>query len=91
MTGEGLSDLKTRIELRARELLPREDVVALNRRQAVQLDEANSALARAGEAVELVFVAEELRLARAAFDRFTGRNGVEEVLDALFSRFCLGK
>jgi tRNA modification GTPase len=38
-----------------------------------------------------VLIAEDLRLARSAFDRLTGRAGVEEVLDALFSRFCLGK
>ena len=36
-------------------------------------------------------IAECLRLARSAFDRLTGRAGVEDVLDALFSRFCLGK
>jgi len=40
---------------------------------------------------DLVLIAEGLRSARAAFDRLTGRAGVEEVLDALFSRFCLGK
>jgi len=39
----------------------------------------------------LVLVAEELRRARIAFDRLTGRAGVEDVLDALFGRFCLGK
>jgi tRNA modification GTPase len=38
-----------------------------------------------------VLIAEDLRLARNAFDRLTGRAGVEDVLDALFSRFCLGK
>ena len=38
-----------------------------------------------------VLVAEELRIARAAFDRLTGRAGVEDLLDALFGRFCLGK
>ena len=29
--------------------------------------------------------------ARVAFDRITGRAGVEDLLDALFGRFCLGK
>ena len=29
--------------------------------------------------------------ARDAFSRLTGQAGVEEVLDALFGRFCLGK
>ena len=36
-------------------------------------------------------LAEDLRAARLAFDRLTGRAGVEDVLDALFGRFCLGK
>ena len=40
---------------------------------------------------DLVLAAESLRAARVAFDRLTGRAGVEDVLDALFSRFCLGK
>jgi tRNA modification GTPase len=38
-----------------------------------------------------VLLAEELRLARLAFDRLTGRAGFEDVLDTLFGRFCLGK
>jgi tRNA modification GTPase len=41
--------------------------------------------------VDVLLVAENLRSARNAFDRLTGRAGVEDVLDALFSRFCLGK
>ena len=45
----------------------------------------------AAQAHELVLIAEHLRLARVAFDRLTGRAGVEDVLDALFGRFCLGK
>ena len=45
----------------------------------------------AAASTDLVLVAEQLRLARAAFDRLTGRAGVEAVLDALFGRFCLGK
>jgi tRNA modification GTPase len=38
-----------------------------------------------------VLIAEELRLARTALDRISGLSGVEGLLDALFSRFCLGK
>jgi len=36
-------------------------------------------------------MAEGLRIARSAFDRLSGRAGVEDMLDALFGRFCLGK
>jgi tRNA modification GTPase len=72
-------------------MLPAEDAVALNRRQGAHVAEAADALRAAASAGELVLVAEDIRLARSAFDRLTGRAGVEDVLDALFSRFCLGK
>jgi len=91
VTGEGLKPLLEEIAARARMLLPAVDAIALNRRQAHHIDEAARALGSAAEATDLVFVAEELRRARSAFDRLTGRAGVEDVLDALFARFCLGK
>jgi tRNA modification GTPase len=72
-------------------LLPAEDAIALNRRQAQHLADAAEALGAAGSATDLVVIAEHLRVARGAFDRLTGRAGVEDVLDALFGRFCLGK
>jgi tRNA modification GTPase len=79
------------IEKLAREVLPAEDAITLNRRQALHIAEAASALRDAASAQDVVIVAENLRLARSAFDRLTGRAGVEDVLDALFGRFCLGK
>jgi tRNA modification GTPase len=91
VTGEGVAALLSAVEERARSVLPAEDSVALNRRQASHLGEAADALTGAGMAGNLVLVAEDLRMARTAFDRLTGRAGVEDVLDALFSRFCLGK
>jgi tRNA modification GTPase len=91
VTGEGVDELVRSIERRARGILPDEDGIALNRRQAAQLEDAAEALDRGARAGDLVIAAEELRAARAAFDRLTGRAGVEDVLDALFSRFCLGK
>lgn len=91
VSGEGIAALLRRIEAGARDVLPGEDAIALNRRQARHIEEAADALAQAASALEVVLVAEDLRLARSAFDRLTGRAGVEDVLDALFSRFCLGK
>jgi tRNA modification GTPase len=91
MTGEGIAALLVRVTELAASLLPGEDALALNRRQAGHIAEAEGALARASTAADVVTAAEELRLARGAFDRLTGRAGVEDVLDALFSRFCLGK
>lgn len=91
VTGEGLDELLERIGEIACSLLPSEHAIVLNRRQAAHLEEAKAALTRAAEAADFVLVAEELRLARVAFDRLTGKAGVEDLLDALFSRFCLGK
>jgi tRNA modification GTPase len=91
VTGEGMSGLLETIELRARAILPADDPIALNRRQARHIEEAADALSAAASGRDPVLVAEDLRMARDAFDRLTGRAGVEEVLDALFGRFCLGK
>lgn len=91
LSGLGIAALLRRIESEARELLPVEDAIALNRRQALHMAEAADALSQAANGSDVVLVAEGLRLARTAFDRLTGTAGVEEVLDALFSRFCLGK
>jgi tRNA modification GTPase len=38
-----------------------------------------------------VLIAEELRTARHSIDRIQGQAGIEDLLDALFGRFCLGK
>ncbi len=89
VTGEGIKALLTRISEHATALLPTEGAIALNRRQARELEAAAEALETTTG--DVVLLAENLRAARAAFDRLTGRAGVEEVLDALFSRFCLGK
>jgi tRNA modification GTPase len=91
VTGEGLPALLNRVGELARHLLPAEDAIALNRRQATELSEAHASLEAATVTTDFVLAAEHLRSARAAFDRLTGRAGVEDVLDALFSRFCLGK
>lgn len=91
VTGEGLSELVRRIEALARAMLPGEGSITLNRRQAAHIKQAAIALADAARSDDLPVIAEGLRRARGAFDRLTGRAGVEDVLDALFGRFCLGK
>lgn len=89
MTGEGLGELMRQIVAAARQVLPAEGELALNRRQAAELEQARRSLADPGP--DLLTTAEALRQARAAFDRLDGRSGVEDMLDALFGRFCLGK
>lgn len=91
LTGEGLGALLARMGDMARSFLPVEGAISLNRRQATAVAEAHAGLAAAAAASDLVIAAENLRAARSAFDRLTGRAGIEDVLDALFGRFCLGK
>lgn len=91
LTGQGVSELLKNVEAAARSILPADDAISLNRRQAVQVGEAAEALSRAACGNDAVLIAEDLRTARTAFDRLTGRAGVEDVLDSLFGRFCLGK
>lgn len=91
VTSQGIAELLDGIADLAQSLLPGEDAIALNRRQAAHVEQAADALTDAARALDLVLTAEGLRQARAAFDRLTGRAGVEDVLDALFARFCLGK
>lgn len=91
VTGQGLKQLLDRVAGLGRSLLPPEDAVALNRRQAEAIGEARRALLDAADIADPAIQAEALRLARMAFDRCTGRAGIESLLDALFSRFCLGK
>jgi tRNA modification GTPase len=91
ITGSGIEALLEQMGEMAMALLPGEGALALNRRQAVHIEEAAQALSDAAASTEIVLAAENLRRARLAFDRLTGRAGMEDVLDALFSRFCLGK
>lgn len=88
-TGTGLDRLQDALIERARLLLPTDGEVPLNRRQASAVGDAAEALADHSE--DIVILAESLRHARSALDRVTGMAGVENVLDDLFGRFCLGK
>jgi tRNA modification GTPase len=91
VTDQGLAELMRLLVDRAGKLLPKADELALDRRQHDLLSEAQAALQRGALLDDPVLVAEELRNARLAIDRISGRAGVEDLLDALFGRFCLGK
>jgi tRNA modification GTPase len=91
LTRDGLEALLREVARRAAALLPGEDGLALNRRQAAHLQDARGSLVAAAGQRDPVLRAEDLREARLAFDRLSGRAGVEDLLDAVFGRFCLGK
>jgi tRNA modification GTPase len=91
VTGEGLAALRALLEQRVRSLLPPAEAVALNERHRTHVADAEREIAVAMTQEDLLLVAEHLRQARVALDRVSGRAGVEEMLDALFGRFCVGK
>jgi tRNA modification GTPase len=90
-TGEGMDALIALLIARGRDLLPGERDVGLNERHRSAISVASEQLREAWESQDLLIAAECLRQARVALDRVTGRAGVEEMLDSLFGRFCIGK
>lgn len=90
-TGSGLDALIDDLVTTARSLLPAGDEIALNARQHRLLGECAAALHDAGSQTDGLLRAEGLRLARHALDRLLGRTHVEDMLDALFGAFCIGK
>jgi tRNA modification GTPase len=91
VTGQGLAELRTDLVERARLALPKPGEAALNARQHGLLGEAEAMMAFAQNLSDPLLIAEHLRLARVAFDTLVGRTTTEQMLDALFGRFCIGK
>ncbi len=90
LTGEGIPRLIAAMAERSRTLLPQEGDVAANARQREAIALALHHL-REARTTDMLIAAEALRQARVELDRVTGRAGVEDMLDTLFGRFCIGK
>ena len=101
VTGEGMDRLLTLVGEKASILMDLGETPAITRaRHRAGLTEALEHLRRAldqcsfdaGEdGVEYGLVAEDLRLATRALGRVTGAVDIEEILDLVFSEFCIGK
>lgn len=91
VTGEGLDGLRADLIDHARQSLPKPGEPALNARHRALIGDALAAIGRIAGQGDLLLIAEELRIARARFDALTGRASTEDMLDALFARFCIGK
>ncbi|HST36920.1 MAG TPA: tRNA uridine-5-carboxymethylaminomethyl(34) synthesis GTPase MnmE [Allosphingosinicella sp.] len=89
--GTGVEQLISLLVRRAATLLPAEGEVSLNARHREALREAVVSLAGFESVADLLIVAELLRRARSSLGSITGKAGVEDMLDALFGRFCIGK
>jgi tRNA modification GTPase len=94
-TGEGLPDLIGRLEQEAGALMGQGDAIVTRERHRRALERAEDALERAQSMLAcrgpLELAAEEVRLGSRAIGQITGRVDVEDVLDRLFSSFCIGK
>ena len=88
---QGIEVLKRWIAAQSALLIPTTEQPGLNEREAALLSECREALTRTADLRDPVLIAEELRVARSALDRISGATGIDHLLDALFSRFCLGK
>lgn len=90
-TGLGMDGLRADLVAAAQSIMPAPGVVALNQRQRERLQDVHRGVADAMAANDLLIIAEGLRDARVACDRLLGRAATEDMLDALFGRFCIGK
>jgi len=91
ITGHGLDDVRSELVAAAGIALPRPGEIALNERQHRILTESMEMLTAVEQLTDPLLIAEHLRLARVAFDALVGRTTTEDMLDALFGRFCIGK
>lgn len=94
VTGAGIDRLATLIVERARARLGDDEAPALSQaRHRASLEACRAALDRFLEPRPrgLELAAEDLRAAATALGRITGRVDVEDVLDQVFGRFCIGK
>ncbi len=90
-TGLGLDTLRSTMIARAKMLLPKVGALALNQRHRTIVASVLEELRDAQRAHDLLIIAEHMRQARRHLDALTGRAGVEDMLDALFGAFCIGK
>ena len=93
-TSEGLAEVTKSIEAEARERIgAAEAPVITQARHRQHLEACAGALADylGGALDETELRAEDLRRATMALGRITGRVDVEDVLDQIFGRFCIGK
>ena len=93
LQGAGLGALEAALRDRVRTALAGADFPAVTReRHRLRLAEAREHLARAVRVLEQPeLAAEDLRLAARALARIAGRVDADDILDVVFSSFCIGK
>jgi tRNA modification GTPase len=89
--GTGIAKLSARLieEIDRRYVGSTPALTRLRHRQA--LEDCRSHLSRASSVRQSELCAEDLRLASRSLGQITGHVGVEDLLDKIFSTFCIGK
>ncbi|MCX7900582.1 MAG: tRNA uridine-5-carboxymethylaminomethyl(34) synthesis GTPase MnmE, partial [Methylocystis sp.] len=90
-TGSGVGELAANIAERARQRLGDGSALLIRERHRRAIEEASRLLREAEKPKPLELVAEDLRMASRSLGKITGAIDVDDVLDAIFSRFCIGK
>ncbi|MDI2112643.1 tRNA uridine-5-carboxymethylaminomethyl(34) synthesis GTPase MnmE [Commensalibacter nepenthis] len=91
-TGEGIDLLKQALAEKAKYLTARQGPPPLTRvRHRLGIEECVQHLEEAQRLDWPELRGEELRLAMQSLGRLTGTIGVEDLLDTIFSQFCIGK
>jgi len=97
VSGQGIESLKDAIKSLAwsGEIKAEMLQVAINSRHQDALNRARSATRQAGDALRndlmLELVAMDLRIAASAIGEVVGKTTTEDLLDSIFSTFCIGK
>ncbi len=92
LTGNGVGGLLAALADWAKtELAPAESALITRARHRAVLTEARDHLIAAAPDAPAEIAAEELRLSARALGRISGRVDVEDLLDAIFASFCIGK
>jgi len=90
-TGEGVDALLSELESRITQQFSGEGAIITRSRHRGLLNEAHRHLERFFTVAELELKCEELRLSAQSIGKITGKIAVDDVLDVVFSQFCIGK
>lgn len=90
-SGEGMDALLSQLETRIASEFSGEGAIITRSRHRGLLIKAQSHLERFFAVKELELQCEELRLAAGYIGKITGKIAVDDVLDVVFSQFCIGK
>ena len=95
VTGEGLAELEKEVVIRLSQVMEGQTAYLINQRQEELIAEVVTQLQEAQRAYTSGFgeevLSSYLNAARRCLGELTGETTVEDILDRMFSNFCLGK